>query len=66
MSISIDQIAQRDAVRTACTDAMTKGKLGIVAMIHGIKEKSLQKFTQGDDSALTISQIEWLAVDLRK
>lgn len=62
---SINQIAKRDAVRVACKDAMSKGKLGIVAMLHGINEVSLRKFVKGDDLALTESQIDWLAVDLR-
>jgi hypothetical protein len=61
-----DKIAQREAVKAACKDAWTKGKLDLVAVMHSVPITSLLRFVNGDDAALTESQIEWLAVDLRK
>lgn len=62
--LSADQQAKRDAVRVACQDAMSKGKLGIAAALYGVAERQLRAYAQGDDAALTESQIDWLAVDL--
>lgn len=56
---------RNEAVRAACKDAQAKGKLGIVAMMYAVPESALRKYIQGDDTELTESQLEWLAVDLR-
>lgn len=66
VTMSADATLKRMAVRAACRDAADKGKLGVVSAMHGIPEGKLREFVGGDDSALTWSQIEWLAVDLRK
>jgi hypothetical protein len=66
VTMSADATLKRMAVRAACTDAATKGKLSIVSMMHGVPEEKLRLFVLGDDSALTECQIDWLAVDLRK
>lgn len=60
-----DQIAKRDAVRAACKDAMAKDKLSIASMLYSIPEENLKRFAQGNNAALTQSQIDWLAVDLK-
>lgn len=65
LAARIEFAAKGHAVRRACKDALDKGKLGVVAAIHSVPEGKLREFVAGDDSALTPSQIEWLAVDLR-
>jgi hypothetical protein len=63
--MTADQTAKRDAVRAACKDAMTKDKLGIASMLYSIPEENLKRFAQGNNAALSQSQIDWLAVDLK-
>lgn len=62
----IDEKAKREAVKAACQDAAAKGGLDFVAQMYHVPASDLRRFMGGDDTALTESQIEWLAVDLRK
>ena len=61
-----DEVAKRDAVRQAIRDAVAKDKLSIASLLYSVPEENLKGFAQGNDADLTQSQIDWLAVDLRK
>jgi hypothetical protein len=59
------EMIKRAAVLAALQDARAKGSLGVAAAVHNIAESKLRHYAQGDEAALTQTEIDWLAVELK-
>lgn len=60
----INDRAKREAVKVACKDILMEGGLDFLAQTYGVPASDLRRFVNGDDTALSDSQIECFAVDL--